>query len=176
MKRLETVAVGIIVVLVIVVSTIAVFDLLTPPKTNQHSTSLPFVVQPVVDVIVPSLYTNQGSNNDNIPLNVTGGQVVILAVNIYSTANLNFTMEYRVLSYSGGTENDSATIASSLLANASFSPETLVVQGDGNGTTKLTVAFSSSAVPGEYNSVITAVNLDNSSQEWGDILQVNVTG
>ena len=176
MKRLETISVGIIVVLVIVVSTIAIIDLLAQPKANQYSTSLPFIVQPVVDVIVPSLYTNQGSNNDNIPLNVTGGQVVVLTVNIYSTTNLNLTMEYHVLSYSGASENNSSTIASSLLTSASFSPETLAVQGDGNGTTELTVAFSSSPVPGEYNSVISAVNLDNSSQEWGDIIKVNVTG
>ena len=71
---METIAAVVIVVLVVLVSTIAVLDLLRPPNTNQQSTRLPFVVQPVVDIIVPALYNNQGSNNDNAPLNVTDGQ------------------------------------------------------------------------------------------------------
>ncbi len=167
---------GIIVVLVIIVSTIAVFDLLAPPKVNQRSTSLPFIVQPVVDVIVPSLYTNQGSSNDNKPLNVTDGQVLTLAVNVYSTVSLNFTMEYRVLSYSGETPNSSSANVSGSLASATFNPDTLSIQGDGNGATSLTLVFSATAVSGEYNTVVSAVNLDNSSQEWGDIIQVNVSG
>ena len=175
MRRLETIALIVIVVLVVIVSTIAVFDLLTPPKTNPASTSLPFVVQPVVDVIVPALYTNQGSNNDNIPLNVTEGQVVTLTVNIYSTVSMNFKMMYRILSYSGDATNSFSVNGNISLASVSFNPETLSIQGDGNGTTTLTLAFSTTALPGEYNSVVSAVNLNNSSQEWGDILQVNIS-
>lgn len=171
MKRIETVAIGVIVILAVIVTSVAVFDLLTPPKSNQPDTTFPFIEQPVVDVIVPALSREQGSGNNNIPLNVTVGQVVSLVVNVYSTVNLNVSVDYKVLT--GPTTNNSSP---DLVVNGSFSPETLSIGADEKGTTNMTFAISPSAFMGQYNMVISAINLDNSSQFWGDFFQVNVSG
>lgn len=170
MKRIETVAIGVIVILAVIVTSVAVFDLLAPPKSNQSNTSFPFVEQPVVDVIVPALSREQGSGNNNIPLNVTAGQVVSLAVYVYSTVNLNVSVGYKVLT--GPTTNNSSP---DLLDKGSFSPETLSIGADGKGITNMTFTISPRAYTGQYNMVVSAVNLDNSSQFWGDFVQVNVS-
>lgn len=175
MKRLERVAIAIIIVLVVVVTTIAVVDILTPPRSGRSTTSLPFVVQPVVDVIVPALFNDQGSKNLNAPLNATGGQSITLSVSIYATIALNCKMEYQIFSLLGANSSNSTTSATSPLTSISFSPEILSIESGGKGTTNMTIIFSSSAIPGEYNSVLSAVNLDNSSQTWGDLIQVIVS-
>lgn len=170
LKRIETIAIGVIVVLAVIVTSVAVFDLVSS-GSNQSTTSLPFVEQPVVDVILPSLFRAQGSGNDNIPLNVTHGQVVTLVVDVYSTVNLNFEMKYDVLT--GPTSNSSTDFNSVVVG--SFTPETLSIQADGKGTANLTLTFSASAYAGQYNMVVSAVNLENASQFWGDFFQVNVS-
>lgn len=176
LKKFEVIAIGIIIVLGVAATAIAVYDLLSPPRSNQ-TTSLPFVEQPVVDVIVPSLYRNQGSNNVNSPINVTAGQTLTFVVDIYTSVSLNLTMEFKLFSPFGQSTNSSLSTTSVVsTVRAYFSPTELTIQGAGKGSTNLTLGFSSSALPGNYNSVISAVNLNNSSQVWGDVVQVSIRG
>lgn len=162
--------------LVIIATTVAVFDLLTPPKSSQPSTSLPFIQQPVVDVIIPSLFRTQGSNNDNMPLNLTQGESMSLTVDVYTTVSLNLKFEFQVLSYVGQSSNGSSSVTegNSSIVSVAFNPSSLAINGANKGTTNMTVTFSDYAGIGQYNSVVSVVNMNNSTQVWGDLIQINI--
>lgn len=176
MKKIESVAIGVIIVLGVIVASIAVYDLLTPPKSNQQGTSLPFVVQPVVDVIVPSLFRQQGSDNGNVPLNITQGGSVSMVVNVYSTVSLTLKMSLDVLSGPSNQTNTSSIPQSTSVISASFDPDVLNISGDGQGSCNMTLHFSSAANLGEYNTEVSATNANESSMVWGSFVQINIEG
>lgn len=175
MKKTESIAIGVIIVLGVIAASIAVYDLLTPPTSGQQTTSLPFVEQPVVDVIVPSLFRQQGSNNGNVPLNVTQGETVSMIVNVYTSVSLALKMDFEVLSGGPSQSNNSSTTESILITPA-FNPDVLNISGAGQGTCNLTLHFSAAVNIGDYNSVISATNINNSSQVWGAIVEINIEG
>lgn len=177
MKKFEVIAISIIIVLAIAATTIAVFDLLSPPKQGQTNPSSHFIEQPVVDVIIPSLFKTEGSNNVNIPINISAGQTMTFAVDVYTTVSLNLTMDFRIFAPFGQASNSSVTTTESgpRMVVASFNPETLTIHGSSEGSSNMTLAVSNSATPGDYSSVVSAVNLDDSSQVWGDFIQINIT-
>lgn len=176
MKRVESIAIGVIIILGVIAASIAVYDLMTPPKSNLQTTSLPFVNQSVVDVIVPSLYRQQGSNSGNVPLNATQGETVSMVVNVYTTVSLTLKMTFDVIS-GGLNQTNAGTIAqSSSMVSATFDPDVLTISGAGQGTCNLTLHFSPVANLGDYNSVVSAVNVNDPSQVWGAVVQINIEG
>lgn len=175
MKKIESIAIGVIIILGVIAASVAVYDLLTPPTSGQNTTSLPFVEQPVVDVIVPSLFRQQGSNNGNVPLNVTQGENVSMIVNVYTTVSLALEMDFKVIS-GGPSQSNTSSITQSTLITPAFDPDVLNISGAGQGTCNLTLHFSEAVNVGAYNSVISATNIDNSSQVWGAIVEINVEG
>lgn len=177
--KFETISIAAIIVLAIVAAGIATYYLLTPPRAGAQTTTYSFIEQPVVDVIIPTLFREQGSNNGNIPLNVTRGESISLAVDVYSTVSLAFEMQFRIFalaSEQGSNSSVSSTSNASTSVVAIFSPETLTISGAGETSSNMTLAVSARAPMGEYNSVVSVMNLNNSSQVWGSIVQISITG
>ena len=97
MNRNEKYGVAIIVLLVIIISLVAVYDI-SGRQTNDQTGTNSFISEPVVDIILPSLFRETSTGGQNEPLNVTVGQTDTLAIRVYPNANLNLTNGIQVLS------------------------------------------------------------------------------
>lgn len=176
-RRYESLAIALIIVLALIVVGVASYDLLSPRTTHaQQSTTYSFVQQPVVDLIIPTLFRQQGSDSGNLPLNVTRGENVPLSIDIYTTVTITFSMkcEIYLLSVRSGTSTASTTNSTTILA--SFNPQSLIVNASAKGVSTMHLSVLSQTLVGEYTAVVTAVNVYNSTQSWGDIFQINVSG
>lgn len=176
-RRFESMAIAAVIVLAIVVTGVASYDLLSPRTTQpQQSTTYSFVEQPVVDLIIPTLFKQQGSDSSNVPLNVTRGENVTLSIDIYATVNLTITMNYSIYLLSAPSGSSAAPGTNSTTVLASFNPQSLTVDTRAKGVVTMYLRVLSETPMGDYTAVVSAVNVNNSTQSWGDIFQINVSG
>jgi hypothetical protein len=168
LRRNERIAIGVIVVLAVAISGIAFFDLFYSRNLGNATTSNSFVNQPVVDIIIPSLFKESSTGGINSALNLTRGQVVSLQVEVFPTFNLTASMNLRVYALNTSQGNASGAIS------ATFEPEQLNVAENSVKNTTMTIDVSSNAQPAGYNAVVSATNAVNASQSWGDVFQLNV--
>ena len=174
--RRESIAIAAIIVLAILVTGIATYDLLSPHNgQGQQGTTQALSAQPVVDVILPSLFRQQGSNSQNAPLNVTSGQNVTLEVDVYTTVSLNLKMQYAAFLLPSGYNGSTSSQGNPSIMSATFNPQTLNINGGAKGISTLRLSIPPTALLGEYSAVISAINVNNSTQTWGDIFQIFVT-
>ncbi len=150
-----------IAVLAIAIIGVAVYDLaFVLPQKSPITTS--FLNEPVVDVIIPSLF----NNGANAPLNVSTGEHATLVVQIYPTVRLDALMKFQVDSSPLGGNNRSIS--------ATFDPSTLDIAAGSSGNTTMNIYVSKNATNGLYYSSVSAVNLENSSELWGNVVQIDV--
>jgi hypothetical protein len=172
LNRNEKYGVAIIVLLVVIISLVAVYDI-SSRQTNDQTGTNSFISEPVVDIILPSLFRETSTGGQNEPLNVTVGQTDTLAIRVYPNVNLNLTMVFKYyLLTSSFTSSVSNNSSQSILAN--FVPSNLNIKAGKMGNTSMTLQVSRTASVGQYAAVISALNLDNSSEVWGVLVQINV--
>ena len=151
---------------------ITAYDLLGGTSAQRNSTtSDSFIQQPVVDIIIPSLFSQTSTGGVNLPLNLTLGESFSLTIDVYSTVSLNASMEFiatPLASSTGGAQSSTGMIT------GTFDPSILVIGANGKGITTFHVQVSPTANVGNYGTVISVVNAANSTQVWGDIFQINV--
>ena len=172
-SRREMAAIIVIIVLAIMITGITAYDLLGGTSAQRNSTtSDSFIQQPVVDIIIPSLFSQTSTGGVNLPLNLTLGESFSLTVDVYSTVFLNASLEFittLLTSSTGGVQAASGQIT------GTFDPSILVIGANGKGITTFHVQVSQTANVGNYSTVISVVNAVNSTQVWGDIFQIHVT-
>jgi hypothetical protein len=173
-RRYEWVAVAVIVVLAIAVISITTYNLLVKQTARgpTQTTSEPFVVQPVVDVIIPSLFRQGPTGGINSPLNLTVGQNESIQIEIYSSVHLNASMEFNMYALSTSQQASLTGQMGNASVNWEFNPILVNVPVNGKANTTLSLNVSSQTATGTYNAVVTAVNSDNSTQMWGDIFEI----
>ncbi len=165
MKRLRLYAVAAITVLVIAVAIFVAFNYVSSSHQQKGSLSSDsFYQEPVVDVILPALY----NNGVNAPLNLTKGSSASLTVEIFPQVNLNCSVDANVSSLSNPSQNISDVISTTI------SPDILTIAQESSSNTTLRITASSAVQLGEYRVTVTAINLENESQYWGAIFQLNV--
>jgi len=169
LNKNEKVASLIIVILALIITTVAVYDFMS----SQSQNSVPpnsFPQEPVVDIIIPALYRQTSTGGINAPLNVTAGESANLTIQVYPTVGLNVTMQFRYFSMSNNESNSNTNST----ITATFYPSRLEIGAGFRGNTTMSLGISQSAPPGEYNAVVSAVDLKNVSEVWGAIFQVKV--
>jgi len=167
----ERAAIFAIIVLVSLITGIAAYDLLGGAPGQRNSTTDSFIQQPVVDIIIPSLFSQTATGGVNLPLNLTLGESFSLTVDVYSTVSLNASMEFiasPLTSSTGGVQSSTGLIT------GTFDPSILVIGANVKGIATFHVQVSPTANAGAYSSVISVVNAVNSTQVWGDIFQINL--
>ena len=170
-SRREMVAIMVIIVLAVMITGITAYDLLGGTSAQRNSTtSDSFIQQPVVDIIIPSLFSQTSTGGVNLPLNLTLGESFSLTVDVYSTVSLNASMEFITTPLTSSTSVQSSTG----LITGTFNPSILVIGANGNGITTFHVQVSQTTNVGNYSAVMSVVNAANSTQVWGDIFQINV--
>lgn len=162
------VAAAVIIIVIVAIGSVATIEYFN--SQQKHGSTICttcFVNQQVVDVIIPSLVsTSGGAGGNNLPLNATRGENVSLIVQVYPTEELNVTMGLRILSFpTAGTTNS---------VSATFSPVTLSIAAASHSNTTMTLHIQSDAGVGAYTLAVTAVNLENASQSWGNEIDLNV--
>jgi hypothetical protein len=164
-KRQRIYAVALVTTILIAVTIFVTYEhYANSRQQNDGSLNTSFFVEPVVDVILPSLF----SNGANAPLNLTRGATASLPVEIFPEVNLNVTLDTTLSSLSYPNQNVSNVISTS------FNPPRLSIAEGSRGNTTLDISVSQTAQTGEYSVTVTATNLKNESQYWGDIFQLNV--
>jgi hypothetical protein len=172
----EIAAIITIIALALVITSVTAYDLLGRPGAQGLSiTTGTFIQQPVVDVIVPSLFRSGSTGGINAPLNLTQGETISLPVTVYSVAAINVTAEFRITPLSLSQTATSSLANSSSIISWSFAPGSFQVEPNGKANTTLKLDVPYLMPLGTYSAVISAANTDNSSQIWGDILQINIT-
>lgn len=166
-KRLALIA----VVLAIIAAGIAGATLLngSPNQTETNS----FITQPVLDIIIPSLFHETSTGGINSPLNASAGQSISLTVQLFPSTNLNVSMQFRYFLMNSSSSSISPQGNASSLS-AMFHPLDLTIAGGKTANVTMDLAISASTVKSHYTSVISAVNLQNSSQVWGVIMQIDI--
>jgi hypothetical protein len=172
--RFETIGIIIVVALAAIISAIAVNDLLGGPSKQNSATTNSFIQQPVVDIIIPTLFAQTATGGVNSPLNLTLGESYSLTVEVYTTVALNASLIFHALPLGSSSTSELSQGTSGPISGI-FNPADLMMEANGKGISTFSIAVSDSASVGAYNAVVSAVNLDNSSQIWGDIFQINVT-
>jgi hypothetical protein len=175
-KKHELAAVLLITTLALLIILVTTYDLLY--RNGGHDTSTAsdsFIQQPVVDVIIPALFSQGTTGGINAPLNLTQGQSVSLKVMIYSTVSLNATMEFQVYPLAPASQNGTSVTESSSAMTWSFQPSSLQVSINGKGNTTLNLDVPQQFQTGTYSAVVSAVNSQNVAQMWGDVFQINVS-
>ncbi|HXQ93506.1 MAG TPA: hypothetical protein VN739_10920 [Nitrososphaerales archaeon] len=170
MNKPEKLGVTVVVILVIVISLVAVYDISNNQTQGQVGTNS-FIQQPVVDILVPSLFRETSIGGQNVPLNITNGQSDSIVIQVYPTVDLNITMEFQYYLLS---TNESSRSSDPGSISATFNPSNLRIDAGKTENTSMTLRVSPSAPLGQYNAVISAFNSANSSQVWGVIVQINV--
>ena len=170
-KRLALVA----VILAILAAGIAGATLLSSPPSQTATNS--FIGEPVLDIIIPSLFHQTSTGGINSPLNASAGQTLSLTVQLFPTTSLNVSMQFRyfVLNSSNSATVSSSQNATSDYIMSTFHPQETTITASKTSNVTMQLAISQSAVRGQYNSVVSAVNLQNSSQVWGVIVQIDIT-
>ncbi|MGI0091218.1 MAG: hypothetical protein ACREBS_05875 [Nitrososphaerales archaeon] len=177
-KQYESIAIIIVIALVISIAAITAYDLLGGAVgQNQPGKTDSFIQQPVVDIIIPSLFRQTSTGGINSPLNLTRGENLSFSVYVYSTVDLNVSMEFRAfqlasVSLQAGSTSSNNNVSETM--SVAFDPSFFKVGEDGSGNTTINLHVKTSAQVGAYSAVISASNLNNSSETWGDILQINV--
>src|SRR5487761_890705 len=109
-SRREMVAIMVIIVLAVMITGITAYDLLGGTSAQRNSTtSDSFIQQPVVDIIIPSLFSQTSAGGVNLPLNLTLGESFSLTVDVYSTVSLNASMEFITTPLTSSTSVQSST-------------------------------------------------------------------
>ena len=175
MNKVERISILIIAVLSVAIVVGVAADLFLGQNQHQSTstsiTSNSFIEEPVVDLIVPQLFRQTSTGGINAPLNVTDGENVSLIVEIYPAAvSVNVSMEYRSFFLSGtNASNDNAGPFA-----VTFKPEFLSIARGKEGNTTVNLAVSAASPPGDYNLIISAVDVQNSSYVWGVIVPVSI--
>jgi hypothetical protein len=172
LNKNEKFGVTVVVLLVITISLVAIYDIGNSQINGQTGTNS-FISEPVVDILLPSLFRETSTGGQNEPLNVTVGETDTLAIQIYPNVNLNLTMEFRYY-FLGTTFSSTTSSNSSQSILAQFFPPSLSINADKTGNTSVTLQVSRTASLGQYNAIISALNTENSSEVWGVIVQINV--
>jgi len=170
LNKPEKLGVTVVVILVIVISLIAVYDISNNQTQGQAGTNL-FIQQPVVDILVPSLFRETSTGGQNVPLNITSGQTDSIVIQVYPTVDLNITMGFQYYFLS---TNESSSSSNPGSISATFDPSDLRIDMGKTENTSITLHVSPNAPLGQYDAVISAFNSANSSQVWGVIVQINV--
>ena len=161
--------------LAIIAATIAGLTLLGSQGHQTQTESNSFIEEPVVDILIPALFRETSTGGINAPLNVSRGQSVSLTVQLYPTTSLNVSMLFRYFILGGLNNNQTSTNQnSSQYLSAKFDPQILTIEAGKTVNTTMRLEISQAATKGQYNSVVSAVNLQNSSQIWGVIIQINI--
>lgn len=152
-------------VIIIAGSIFAAFNYLSGSHQQKNGLSTnSFFEEPVVDIIIPTLYRNGA----NTPLNLTRGSSASLAVEIFPQVNLKCVVGANVSSISSPSENLSDVIWTSI------SPDVLTIAQESSANATLRITANPTAQMGQYSVTVTAINYDNESQYWGAIFQLNV--
>jgi hypothetical protein len=162
--KTERIAIVLIALLTAAIIGVAVYDFVFVPNSQKSPITTSFLNEPVVDVIIPKLF----EGGENAPLNVSLGEHMALQVRIYPTVELDVMMDFRVISSSSGGNYSNAILAT-------FDPGTVDVSANSNGNTTMNIYVPLNTTTGTYDSVVSAVNLSNSSQYWGPIVQIDVS-
>jgi hypothetical protein len=169
LNKNEKIASLVIVILAIIIATVAVYDFVA----SQAQNSIPpnsFPQEPVVDIIIPTLFRETAAGGINAPLNVTAGDAVQLTVQVYPTISLNVVMQFRYYSLSN---NETSSKTNSTII-ATFNPSQLDIGADLRGNITMSLGIAQNATAGEYSAVVSAVDLKNATDVWGAIFQINV--
>lgn len=160
--KTERAALAIIAILAVAIIGVAAYELVFAPISQKSPFTTSFLNEPVVDVIIPSLF----KSGANAPLNISTGKRTSLQVQIYPTVRLDMIMQFRIISSTSGNYSNAIM--------ATFDPGTLLVAAGSSGNTTMNIYVPLNTTAGTYDSVVSAVNLSNSSQYWGPILQIDV--
>ena len=171
MNKFERIATIIIVLLVVIIASVAIYDFSINHDQNVNSSSS-FSQEPIVDIIVPSLYRQTAQGGVNTPLNLSSGETRNFVVQIYPTVDVNLFMQFRSFSLSSISGTLAAGENSTITCR--FNPFNLIISAGSHQNTTVSLMVSSSARIGFYTLVISAVDSRNSSEVWGVILQINV--
>ncbi len=178
MNKFEKILAIIVVVLAIIAATIAALSLLWGPRPQNPATANSFIGEPVVDIIIPSLFRTTSTGGINAPLNASGGQSLALTIQLFPTTNLNVSMQFRYFVLGGLADNSSSSgtqnFSSSQFLSAKFNPPALSIIAGKTANTTMQLTITKNAIQGKYNSVVSAVNMQNSSQIWGVIIPINL--
>jgi hypothetical protein len=130
-----------------------------------------FQTEPIVDIVSPSLGNATSSVNQNRTIDMQAGTSAVLEIDVYPTISVNLTLEFgTVLAYStAGTSSSTGVLPTAL-----FQPSTLTIGSNSKGASSMTVTVPQLATKGTYDSVVSAVNLQNSSEVWGLYFQLVV--
>lgn len=152
---------------------VASFELGFLPAGQGRTSSTPCMncgfKEPVVDLIMPAIGSSGNSSNPDRSINMSLGASKSFEVDLYPTLAVNFSMDFAVLVSPGG---GSSTAYS---PSATFQPQTLEVGANAKGATTMTISVPNSAEGGTYYVVVSALNVDNSSQVWGLYFQLQVS-
>jgi hypothetical protein len=167
--KLRLYAVAATTVLIIAVLILATFIYVSnshqqKDDSSTSSSTNSFFGEPVVDIIIPTLY----SNGINAPLNLTTGSNASLLIEVFPTVNLKCVFRANVSSLSDPNENLSDMISTSI------TPGMLTIAQESSANTTLRITASTAAQQGGYSVTVTAINSDNESQYWGAIFRLNV--
>jgi hypothetical protein len=178
LNKLERRAALVAVLLAIVAAAIAGANLYFNGNASNQTTPNSFIIQPVLDIIIPSLFHESSTGGVNAPLNVSAGQSLSLSVQLFPITDLNVSMQFR---YFALNENSTVSFSSSNINQsgqplaATFTPSSVKLGAEHAVNLTMQLAISPDAMIGRYNTVISATNLQNSSQVWGVIVQINIT-
>jgi hypothetical protein len=166
--RLMT-AVAAVAALVIVAGVIVATSL--PGGNGSPTCTKCFGTEPIVDIVSPVLGNATSSVNQNRTLDVQAGKSAVLEIDVYPTIPVNVTLEFSsVLVYS----TSGTTSGSGALPSALFQPNTLSIKQNSKGVSSLTITVPELATRGTYDTVVSAVNNQNSTEVWGLYFQLVV--
>jgi hypothetical protein len=174
LNRNEKFAYIAIIILAIAIVGVAIYDFSSASAKKNVASENSFDQQPVVDVIIPSLFIQSPEGGVNGVLNLTAGQTKNLTIELYPTVPVNLSMEFRYFLLSGYTSLANETGVPPL--HASFSPPVLVIGAEAEKNCSMHLSVSSAALLGPYTLVVSAVNSKNASQIWGVTLTATVSG
>lgn len=157
--------------LALAIIVVAVVVLGLPTGGNNGTTcSKCFQTEPIVDIISPSLGNATRSVNENRTIDVQAGTSSVIEIDVYPTIAVNVT-----LGFTSVLANPSGTATSpGLLPGAAYQPTSLSIAENGKGVSMMTITVPATAVKGTYDSVVTAVNDQNTSEYWGLYFQLVV--
>ena len=171
MKSFSLQFAALIVIIVLVIGGAIAYRLATSRSGSSRTDSICetcFPGEPVGDVIIPTLSQGVGGGDANRPLNLTQGENSTLGVDVYLTISANVSMGFKIESSPSSRTTNSAAIL------YLFKPETFQAETNRNASTILSLSVSKDATVGSYSALVTVSDMDNASNSWGTLVQLNI--
>jgi hypothetical protein len=172
MKSFSLQFASLIVIIVLVIGGAIAYRLATSRSGSSSRTEsiceTCFPGEPVGDVIIPTLSQGVGGGYANRSLNLTQGENTTLGVNVYLTISANVSMGFKIESSPSSATTNSAAIL------YLFTPEAFHAETNRNASTILNLSVSKDATTGSYSALVTVSDIDNASNSWGTLVQLNI--